>query len=818
MFSNTAPHFPFSWNSTSHTRPDVTGLDLVVITATRIIAILSCYHQLQCVRRIGLRKILYFTLVLSSITSLLFVVLVGLLFKNSSVNIVDLLPFIFLLLDVPKTVSFAKLVFVAESTSRYSYRLAIATTFQKLGPITFLDFTVAVLVFAMGLILDLRYLQFVCFLSLLCVFSLYFCFVAIYPSLLCLFAEVCLYGASGVGKAREFILECGDINCDFMYRSNSVVVKLKALISVGLLLVHTMNYLLNPCGSPYQAIKTTIGSNQPQYQSTQSSTLLLTDPETVNLLYGYSVGTEHVILAILAAALAVRFLIGEFHQPSDGRLLERNSPGSQQQGETPGIPSTSAPGDMTDGGNSTQLNEGPVYTRTVSWSSGGAMDDVRSFVECSEILANEGTEGLSNLEIVMLMKCKKIPGHSLEKMMEPLRAVSIRREFISQMSANSAIFDLPYEHMEYEKMLGACCENVIGYTQIPVGIVGPLIVNETPYYVTMATTEGALVASTNRGCKALSNGVQVLVEDCGMTRAPALKFPDIRQASVFCQWFECQGNIELLQKLIERRSRFTKLVSIKTSMAGHYVFLRFQATTGDAMGMNMLSQAVEECLGFLKNEFTSMRIITVSGNMCTDKKPSAVNWILGRGKKVVAHAEVPKTIVQSVLKTQVKDLVELNQVKNLIGSSMAGSIGGLNAHAANIVTAIFIATGQDPAQNVESSNCLTILEETDSGNLAISCTLPSLEVGTLGGGTILPAQKAALRMLGVQGASKADVEINDNVYSNAKQLAAIIGACVVAGELSLLSALSTGDLVKSHLKLNRSAAPSVANSNTSTAA
>ena len=595
-----------------------------------------------------------------------------------------------------------------------------------------------------------------------------------------------------------------------MYRSNAIVVKLKALISVGLLLVHTMNYLLNPSFCPYQAIKTTIGSNQPQFESLHSSTLLLSDPETVNLLYGYSVGTEHVILAILAAALAVRLLIGELHLPSDESLLQQNEPASQRQ-IRPGSLSMSGLGDMPDGASSPTPNEGPVYSRTVSWSCGGVMDDVRSYVECCEILRNEGTAELSDLEIVMLMKSKKIPGHSLEKMMDPLRAVSIRREFISQMSENSAIFDLPYEHMEYEKTLGACCENIIGYTQIPAGVVGPLIVNDVPYYVPMATTEGALVASTNRGCKALSGGVQVLVKDRGMTRAAALKFPDIRQAGVFCSWFECKENVNSLQKLIEGRSRFTKLQSIQPIMAGNIVFLRFQAKTGDAMGMNMVSQAVEVCLAFLKNQFTSMRVVTVSGNMCTDKKPSAVNWILGRGKKVVAQAEVPKNIVQSVLKTQVKDLVELNQVKNMIGSGMAGSIGGFNAHAANIITAIFIATGQDPAQNVESSNCMTILEETESGNLAISCTLPSLEVGTLGGGTILPAQKAALRMLGVQGASKVNIERNDDVYSNAEQLAAIIGACVVAGELSLLSALSTGDLVKSHLKLNRSAAASRAN-------
>lgn len=182
----------------------------------------------------------------------------------------------------------------------------------------------------------------------------------------------------------------------------------------------------------------------------------------------------------------------------------------------------------------------------------------------------------------------------------------------------------------------------------------------------------------------------------------------------------------------------------------------------------------------------------------TDKKPSAVNWIMGRGKSVICEATLSASIVEKVLKTNVRDLARVSVSKNLIGSALAGSIGGNNAHAANIVTAAFIALGQDPAQNVESSNCMTLFEPID-GDRAIHCsvTMPSLEVGTVGGGTLLPAQAACLEMLGVRGANK------ENPGNNASKLARIICATVLAGELSLNAALASNHLISAHMDLNR---------------
>mmetsp|Transcript_18098 Transcript_18098/g.20264 ORF Transcript_18098/g.20264 Transcript_18098/m.20264 type:complete len:185 (+) Transcript_18098:477-1031(+) len=183
--------------------------------------------------------------------------------------------------------------------------------------------------------------------------------------------------------------------------------------------------------------------------------------------------------------------------------------------------------------------------------------------------------------------------------------------------------------------------------------------------------------------------------------------------------------------------------------------------------------------------------------MCArTKKPSAINWIEGRGKSVVAEAVIKRDIVENMLHTTVDSLVSTNIAKNLVGSSVAGSIGGFNAHAANIVAATFLATGQDPAQVVESANCMTLMER-EGEDLLLSVTMPSLEVGTVGGGTALPGQNNMLSLLSCNGAH-ASVP-----GANARQLAQVIASCVMAGELSLMSALTSGHLISSHMKLNR---------------
>lgn len=356
--------------------------------------------------------------------------------------------------------------------------------------------------------------------------------------------------------------------------------------------------------------------------------------------------------------------------------------------------------------------------------------ECRDRVECERMVKNRQAAYLNDHELNDLTVRGKIPGYALEKTLENLdvmtrlasltRAVKIRRTLVARTPAtaeNSSMLEiskLPYQDYNYENVHGACCENVIGYMPLPVGVAGPMVIDGKSYYLPMATTEGVLVASTNRGCKAINaagGAITVLTGD-GMTRGPCVGFQTLSRAGAAKLWLDSDDGQLTMKRAFNSTSRFARLQSMKTALAGTYLYIRFKTTTGDAMGMNMISKGVECALAVMKEDgFDDMSIISVSGNYCTDKKPAAINWIDGRGKSVVAEAIIPGDIVRSVLKSDVNALVELNTSKNLIGSAMAGSIGGFNAHAANIVTAIFLATGQDPAQNVESSNCITVMRK-----------------------------------------------------------------------------------------------------------
>ena len=372
--------------------------------------------------------------------------------------------------------------------------------------------------------------------------------------------------------------------------------------------------------------------------------------------------------------------------------------------------------------------------------------DVRSLEECIDIFENgprpvsASLSLLNDEEVILLAQDGKIQAYALEKMLGDFeRAVKIRRALICKLFFKPSLLMLvrlscliasvlfiarasttqtleqsviPMKDYAYDRVFGACCENVVGYIPLPLGIAGPLKVDGEVYPIPMATAEGTLVASTSRGCKALNagGGVTTVVTADAMTRGPAIDFPSVESAAEAKAWIESEEGSEILREAFESTSRFAKLQRLKCAMAGRTLFVRFATSTGDAMGMNMISKGTEKALEALREYFPEMLVLALSGNYCTDKKPAAINWIEGRGKSVVAEAIVPGKVVKTVLKTTIEDLVNLNIKKNLIGSAMAGSIGGFNAHAANILTAIFLATGQDPAQNVESSNCMTLME------------------------------------------------------------------------------------------------------------
>ena len=390
----------------------------------------------------------------------------------------------------------------------------------------------------------------------------------------------------------------------------------------------------------------------------------------------------------------------------------------RQSAPSPVITFTRA--DEQSSGNDTSESEETAANRKIDGSAQQYVS--RSLEECEALLREKRASELHDAELTELSLRGKLPGYALEKTVGNMtRAVKIRRSIIARTKATQPLSfllessKLPYKHFDYERVHGACCENVIGYLPLPLGVAGPLMIDGQNYFIPMATTEGVLVASTSRGAKAINAGggaITCLTGD-GMTRGPCIGFPTLARAGTAKLWLDSDDGYHLMKNAFNSTSRFARLKSLKTALAGTYLYIRFKTTTGDAMGMNMISKGVEHALHVMSSEggFEDMSIISVSGNFCTDKKPAAINWIDGRGKSVVAEAIIPEKVVKSVLKSDVNALVELNTSKNLIGSAMAGSVGGFNAHAANIVTAIFLATGQDAAQNVESCNCITVMKK-----------------------------------------------------------------------------------------------------------
>lgn len=391
-------------------------------------------------------------------------------------------------------------------------------------------------------------------------------------------------------------------------------------------------------------------------------------------------------------------------------------------GDAPEVapPTPSSTDDEGDGLIFGRRQPGPVANTEAAQPAQPALRRTQDQLE--QMLKEKRAAQLTDRELVELSLQGKIPGYALEKTLgDTTRAVKIRREIISKTAATKETTSLlaksllPYEHYDFDRVLGACCENVIGYMPIPVGVAGPLIIDGQSFFLPMATTEGVLVAGTNRGAKAINagGGVTTVLTGDGMTRGPCVAFENLARAGAAKNWLDSEIGQKTMTKAFNSTSRFARLQSIKSAMAGTYLYPRFKTTTGDAMGMNMISKGVEHALSVMANEagFEDMQIISVSGNYCTDKKPAAINWIDGRGKSVVAEAIIPGDVVRRVLKSDVDALVELSIAKNLVGSAMAGSIGGFNAHAANIVTAMFLAMGQDPAQNVESSNCITLMKK-----------------------------------------------------------------------------------------------------------
>ena len=327
----------------------------------------------------------------------------------------------------------------------------------------------------------------------------------------------------------------------------------------------------------------------------------------------------------------------------------------------------------------------------------------------------------------------------------------------------------------------------------PVRVTGPEIEVETE--LPLATYETPLFASVNRGARVAmaSGGIKAVVIDDRMTRSVLFEAPD---ALVTFQCLEkIKAEFPKLGPVVASTSRFAKLIDMHSQIAGNLLFIRFEFTTGDASGHNMATQASEALMNHILGLCPELKYESLSGNFCCDKKATAVNGILGRGKYVIAELTVPGKLVEKYLKSTPEKIVQLNIRKNLIGTMLAGGLRSANAHYANMLLAFYLATGQDAANIVEGSQGVT-QAEVRNGDLSFSVTIPNLIVGTVGNGKGLPFVEEVMQKLGCREPREPG--------ANARRLALICSAAVLCGELSLMAALTNpGELMAAHRKLER---------------
>jgi len=331
-------------------------------------------------------------------------------------------------------------------------------------------------------------------------------------------------------------------------------------------------------------------------------------------------------------------------------------------------------------------------------------------------------------------------------------------------------------------------ENFTGVAQVPLGFAGPILINgehaQGEFLIPLATSEGTLVASYNRGMKVLNlcGGVKCTIVGDAMQRAPVFVFEDARQGREFIKWVD--DNFDQIRNEAESTSRIARLQYIDPYLANKFVYLRFNFSTGDAAGQNMVGRATFAACSWMIDQYPGIKHFYLESNFATDKKASQINIMRTRGKRVTAEAIVKKDVLAQHMRVDPEPMAYHYGVAN-VGSILSGANNN-GLHSANAITAMFIATGQDVANVSESSAGILYAELTPENDLYISITIPSLIVATYGGGTGLPTQRECLEILGVYGTGKVN------------KLAEIIAGVVLAGELSLASAISTSDWVSSH--------------------
>lgn len=355
---------------------------------------------------------------------------------------------------------------------------------------------------------------------------------------------------------------------------------------------------------------------------------------------------------------------------------------------------------------------------------------------------------------------------------------------------------------DYSQIYNRCCENILGYKKIPLGVSNrPIKINNDEFWIPICTTEGALVASMCRGIKLINNcgGIRGIVENLGITRSFTIEFPDFEKAITFYKWLK--KNSEEVKKIGDRTSRFLKIREITSKhLIGNEVIIKVFAYTGDAMGMNMITKACNAIANFFVENFEGSRINSISSNICTDKKWSIENYATGRGRRVSLNLEIDEKNCREILKVSIDDILRTYHSKIVIGSSLV--LGGFNSQASNYIAGTFIALGQDVAHVVDSSNCIISMKKVGE-KLSISLYMPSMIVGTIGGGTHLEPALSFIKQFYKPDSEYfiTDRDLDCGVAPN--YLAISVASAVFAGEISVLASIADNTLIDAHLKLNR---------------
>ena len=367
----------------------------------------------------------------------------------------------------------------------------------------------------------------------------------------------------------------------------------------------------------------------------------------------------------------------------------------------------------------------------------------------------------------------------------------VRRQFLKEQTGKELKHAAQYSFDP--SMLRGNIENFIGVAQVPIGLAGPLLINgehaQGEFYIPLATTEGTLVASYNRGMKLLreAGGVTTTISDDAMQRAPVFVFKSAREAREFGLWIN--ENFSELRRRAEGTTQVGKLRDIEQYSASRCLFLRFNFTTGDAAGQNMVGKATKAACDWIRSVYPNLENYYLESNFATDKKSSRINILHTRGKRVTAEAKIPARLIEELMHTSVDAIYRARQVLNL-GGLLAG-VNNNGNHSPNGIAALFIATGQDVANVAESSAAVVHSELTPQGDFYYSITIPSLIVATYGGGTGLATQRECLELLGCYG------------KGGVRKFAEIVAATILCGELSLGTAVIADEWVASHDKYGR---------------